>query len=155
MSPTSPHEVALLIPLAVALPATLATIAIHAIALGGSIRFVRLEYRVRRAGVGFWRDSVIVSGVTLLFLVAHLVEIGLWAALFNACGEFAEFAPAFYHSAVNYTSLGYGDVVMSASWKLLGPLETANGMFMFGISTAMMFFVIQRLFQTRSERRPD
>ena len=151
MSPSSPHEVALLIPLVVALLATLATIAIHAVALGVIVRFVRLEYQFRRAGVWFWRDVAIVSGVTLLFLIAHLVEIAIWAALFDVCGEFTAFAPAFYHSAVNYTSLGYGDVVMSASWKLLGPLETVNGMFMFGISTAMMFFVIQRLFQTRSE----
>ena len=48
-----------------------------------------------------------------------------------------------------YTTLGYGDVVMSSSWKLLGPLETADGMLMFGVSTAMLFAVIQRLIQTR------
>jgi hypothetical protein len=151
MSPSSPHEVALLIPLVVALLTTLTTIAVHAVALGAIVLFVRLEYKFRHAGVGFWRDVAIVGGVTLLILIAHVVEIAIWAALFNVCGEFTEFAPAFYHSAVNYTSLGYGDVVMSASWKLLGPLETANGMLMFGISTATMFFVIQRLFQTRSE----
>jgi len=50
---------------------------------------------------------------------------------------------------MNYTSLGYGDVVMSASWKLLGPLEAADGLLMFGISTAMIFAVIQRLVQPR------
>src|SRR6266404_4016583 len=54
-----------------------------------------------------------------------------------------------YHSMVNYTSLGYGDVIMSPSWKLLGPLETANGMLLFGVSTAMIFAVIQRLIQAR------
>jgi hypothetical protein len=50
---------------------------------------------------------------------------------------------------VNYTSLGYGDVIMSASWKLLGPLETADGMLMFGVSTAMLFAIIQRLLQAK------
>lgn len=149
MSPSSPHEVALLIPLVIALLATLTTIAVHAVALAAIVLFVRLEYRFRRAGVGYWRDVAIVGGVTLLILIAHLVEVAIWAAVFNACGEFTEFAAAFYHSAVNYTSLGYGDIVMSASWKLLGPLETANGMLMFGVSTAMLFFVMQRLFQTR------
>ena len=44
----------------------------------------------------------------------------------HACGEFTGLAPAFYHSAMNYTSLGYGDVVMSVSWRLLGPLEAAT-----------------------------
>lgn len=69
--------------------------------------------------------------------------------MFELCGEFRDFAAAFYHSAENYTSLGYGDVVMSAKWKLLGPLETADGMLMFGVSTAMIFAVVQRLIQTR------
>jgi Ion channel len=85
----------------------------------------------------------------LLARGAHLIEITAWAGVFDLCREFPNFAPAFYHSAVNYTSLGYGDVVMSSSWKLLGPLETADGMLMFGMSTATLFAVIQRLIQTR------
>jgi hypothetical protein len=56
---------------------------------------------------------------------------------------------AFYHSAVNYTSLGYGDLVMTPSWRLLGPLETANGMLLFGVSTAMIFAVMLWLIQGR------
>ena len=67
------------------------------------------------------------------------------------CGEFQEFANAFYHSAVNYTTLGYGDLLMTPSWRLLGPLEAANGALMFGVSTAMVFAVIQRLLLTRYE----
>jgi hypothetical protein len=56
---------------------------------------------------------------------------------------------AFYHSAVNYTTLGYGDVVMTASWKFLGPLEAVNGMLLFGVSTALVFAVIQRVVRAR------
>jgi Ion channel len=78
-------------------------------------------------------------------LAAHLVEMAFWAGLFVVCGEFSDFATADYHSAVNYTSLGYGDIIMSPTWRLLGPLETADGMLLFGVSTAMIFAVIQRL----------
>ena len=53
------------------------------------------------------------------------------------------------HSAVNYTTLGYGDLIMTPSWKLLGPMEAADGMLMFGVSTAILFAVIQRLIETR------
>ena len=73
----------------------------------------------------------------------------MWAAVFLLCGQFADFATAFYHSAVNYMSLGHGDLIMSLSWKMLGPLETANGMLLFGVSTAMIFAVIQRMVETR------
>jgi len=147
----SPHDVAVLIPLVLALLATLLTIGVHAVALGATVQFIRRQYQIRGAGVGFWRDVAIVAGVILLALVAHLVGIAIWALLYIACGEFTGLAPAYYHSAMNYTSLGYGDVVMSVSWRLFGPLETADGLLMFGVSTAMIFAVIQRLFRTRSE----
>jgi hypothetical protein len=74
-------------------------------------------------------------------LVAHLVEIGLWAALFVMCGEFKSFAISYYHSAVNHTTLGYGDLIMTPSWKLLGPLEAADGAVIFGVTTAMIFAI--------------
>ena len=136
-------------PLVIGVGITTGTIVIHAVALTTIVHFVRHERRLGRAGVRFWRDLAIVTGTALLALAAHLIEITAWAGVFDLCREFPNFAPAFYHSAVNYTSLGYGDVVMSSSWKLLGPLETADGMLMFGVSTAMLFAVIQRLIQTR------
>jgi hypothetical protein len=67
----------------------------------------------------------------------------------QVCGEFSDFRTAYYHSAVNYTSLGYGDIIMSSAWKLLGPLETADGMLLFGVSAAMIFAVIQWLVGAR------
>jgi hypothetical protein len=81
--------------------------------------------------------------------VAHLLEIALWAVIFIVCGEFSDFGTSYYHSAVNFTSLGYGDLLMSPAWRLLGPLETANGMLLFGVSTAMIFGVIQYLAEAR------
>jgi hypothetical protein len=50
---------------------------------------------------------------------------------------------------LNYTTLGDSDAVISPSWRLLAPLEGANGMLMFGVSTAMLFAIVQRLIQTR------
>src|SRR5262249_19258682 len=151
MVPSSSYDVAVLIPLVLALLTTLVTIGVQAVALVATIQFIRHAYQIGGAGVGFWTDVAIVAGVILLALVGHLVGIAIWAMLYVACGEFTALAPAFYHSAMNYTSLGYGDVVMSASWRLFGPLEAADGLLMFGVSTAMIFAVIQRLFRTRTE----
>jgi hypothetical protein len=81
--------------------------------------------------------------------VAHLIDIAIWAVLFLVCGEFSDFGTAYYHSAVNYTKLGYGDLIMTPSWRMLGPLEAANGMLTFCVSTAIIFAVIHRLIQTR------
>jgi len=143
------HRIALWVPLAVGATAALATMFIHALPLRATIEFVRHERKLRQTGKGFWRDVGIVMLVTSCALVAHLVEIALWAALFVICEEFPSFGIAYYHSAVNFTTLGYGDMVMTSSWRLLGPLEAANGALLFGVSTAMIFAVIQRLVRER------
>jgi Ion channel len=149
MKMTKVQQIAFLVPLAVGACAVAFTIFIHALALIATVKFVRHERRLGHAGKGFWIDVGTVALAISFALAAHLVEIALWAVLFMICGEFPAFGLAFYHSAVNYTTLGYGDVIMSPSWRLLGPLEAANGMLMFGVSTAMIFAIIQRLIQAR------
>ena len=146
---TQTHRIAILTPMAVGAVAVLCTIFIHALALMTAVNIFRYERRLGRAGTSFWIDVAIVGLVMSFGLVAHLIEIALWAVLFVICGEFSEFGTAYYHSAVNYSTLGYGDLIMTPAWRLLGPLEAANGMLMFGVSTAMIFAVIQRLIQAR------
>ena len=148
-SMTQSHRIAMLAPLAVGPVAVICTIMIHALPLSATVDFVRRERKLGRAGTSFWIDMGIVGLAILYALAAHLMEIALWAVVYVICGEFADFGTAYYHSAVNYTSLGYGDLIMSPSWKLLGPLETANGMLLFGVSTVMIFAVIQRLVEAR------
>ena len=148
---TQAPRVAVLVPLAVGAGAVVCTLMIHGLAVLTNVNFVRYERRRGRVGIGFRIDFAIVVVAMSLVFVAHLIEIALWAGLFLICGEFQEFGIAYYFSAVNYTTLGYGDLIMSPSWKLLGPLESADGALMFGVSTAMIFTVIVRLIEARFE----
>jgi hypothetical protein len=142
-------QVAVLLPMAAGSVTTLCTILIHSVALGMTVRFFRRERKLGRVGPVVWMNlGIFVLAISFAF-VAHLIEIALWAAVFMICGEFRSFELAFYHSAVNYTTLGYGDLIMTPSWKLLGPLEAADGALMFGVSTAMIFAVAQRLMRAR------
>jgi Ion channel len=143
------HPILLLTPLVVGSVAVICTILVHALPLSATITFVRREKKLGHLGINFRKDMGVVVRVILYAFVAHLIEMALWAILFLICGEFSDFATAYYHSAVNYTSLGYGDIIMSPPWRLLGPLETADGMLLFGVSAAMIFAVIQRLVETR------
>ena len=72
-----------------------------------------------------------------------------------AAGEFEAFAVAFYHSAVNYTTLGYGDIVMSEDWRLLGPQEAASGTLAFGWSTAAIVTIFIRMGRDRHRAQSD
>jgi hypothetical protein len=143
------HPILLLTPLAVGFAAVVCTIVIHALPLSGTVRFIRREKKLGHLGLNFRKDMGVVIRIILYAFIAHLIEMALWAAVFLLCGEFSDFATAYYHSAVNYTSLGYGDIIMSPTWRMLAPLETADGMLLFGVSTAMIFAVIQRLVEAR------
>jgi len=148
---TQNHQFAILYPLVVGVGAVACTIFVHALALAATVNLFRHERRLGRAGAGALIDLAIVALAISFAFVAHLIEIALWAVLLVICGEFQDFGNAFYHSAVNYTTLGYGDLLLTPSWRLLGPLEAANGALMFGVSTAMVFAVIQRLVLARFE----
>ncbi|MFC5578073.1 ion channel [Lysobacter niabensis] len=93
-------------------------------------------------------DILLLCMVMLLTLVGNCVQIAIWAGLFMLLGEFGSFSAAFYHSCVNFVTLGYGDIVMSERWRLLGPLEGANGILMFGISTAVMTAAVMDVIKT-------
>jgi tetrahydromethanopterin S-methyltransferase subunit C len=143
-----PQHISTLAPLAVGVAAGTCTLAIHVIPVRATVNLVRREKRLGRLGTP-WVDLAIFARVVFYASLAHLIGIALWALLFIICGEFTDFGTALYHSAVNYTSLGYGDVIMTPSWRLLGPLETATGTLLFGVSTAMIFAVILGLIQAR------
>lgn len=85
-----------------------------------------------------WASVVVVKGMMLLLIAGNLTQIAIWASLFMFLGEFEQFSEAFYHSAVNFSTLGYGDFVMSAEHKLLGPLQAVNGVLMIGVSTSIL-----------------
>lgn len=127
---------------------TLFTIMVHSLIPPMIVKGVRLHLDRRRAGVWFW-DVLLVMNFTLLALAAHFVEIALWALSFVLCGEFSNFAAALYFSGNTYTTLGDSTTVLSARWRMLVPIEAANGMLMFGVSTAIIFAVILRLLEAK------
>jgi hypothetical protein len=114
------------------------------------VRLIRKGY----AGLGFWKNIAVMMIVSLVTATAHLLQIALWAVALLMVGEISTFEKAFYCSAENYTALGYGDIVLSARWRLLGPLEAINGLLLFGLSTAVMFAIMSRLITTRLHLQP-
>jgi hypothetical protein len=87
--------------------------------------------------------------VMIATTLANFVQIVIWGLLFIGLGEFRNLFDAIYHSAVNFTSLGYGDIVMSTRWKLMGPLEAVNGILMLGMTSAALVAIMQHLIKVR------
>ena len=98
--------------------------------------------------------TLLLSVVMLIMMVGNLLQMALWARMFVARGEFTVYAAAFYHSVVNFSTLGYGDLVMSEENRLLGALEAANGVLMFGLTTSVLFMVLHAIMRRAWDERP-
>ncbi len=99
-----------------------------------------------RNPVGFFEDSKILFLSLLGLFAGNLFQVGTWALLFLQLGEFEQYKTAFYHSLVNFSSLGYGDIVMSEKWRMLGGLEAGNGVLMFALTGGTILSLMNRLF---------
>ena len=145
----------MLINLAIGLPTMLLCLVLQAAFTFWSVRyFIGQSMRV-----GFARPFAQIRSLLVAMLVlvlGNFLQIMIWGSLFMVLGEFDELYEAVYHSAVNFSSLGYGDVVMTKSWKLLGPLEAGNGVLMFGLTGAALMAMLQQMIKAQAERgRPE
>jgi len=112
-----------------------------------TIRYViRIMNRKDHEAASFSFDTYVISMVLVMLFAGHMFQAAIWAMLFMYLGEFGDFMTAFYHSTVNFASLGYGDIVMSEKWRLLGALEASNGVLMFGLSAGTILSVMTKVF---------
>jgi Ion channel len=127
---------------------TMATVGIHAIGTTWWIeRLRRRSKKVKASNSGF-RELKILFLTSTLLLFLHILEVAIWAASYLAIPKLdhlRSFEEAAYFSIVTFTSLGYGDIVIGGSWRLLSGIQSMAGLFVFGWSTALLFAIYQRL----------
>jgi hypothetical protein len=89
--------------------------------------------------------GIIVFFVMLMF-AAIVLDVWMWALFYYVAGALVDFEEALYFSTTTFTTLGYGDVVLSSDWRLLGGFEAANGLLIFGWATAFVIAAIQHFY---------
>jgi Ion channel len=87
--------------------------------------------------------AVMIATVSVL-MIAHACEVIVWSLCYALVDAVPAGADRVYFAFVNYTTLGYGDVVPVRRWQLLGPMTAMNGVLMFGWSTAVIFEVLRK-----------
>jgi len=132
----------------------LATIVIHGVAVMllfgiGRKPFARAQQLSLPAQLGV--SCFFVVG----FVVAHIIEIVLWAAAYRLAGELRSFEEAVYFSAVTFATIGYGDVTLSSEWRLASAIEGVNGILLFGWTTAFLFKVSELVWVSRGVPHRD
>ena len=110
-----------------------------------------LMWLLRARGHNFRaHESVVGQIAAIVFVVLglvaiHTVEIWSYAILYYGLGALQHFEEALYFSTTSFTTIGYGDVVLDRKWRLLSAIEGANGLILFGWSTAFLFSVTARM----------
>jgi hypothetical protein len=123
--------------------ASLINIAIHALWTVFLDHAVR-RYWLHRPRPRFLRDRVLLMiGTATILMTAHMAEVLVWATTYVAVGSTPAGAGNVYFAFVNYTTLGYGDILPAKEWQLLGPMTAMNGILLFGWSTATIFEVLR------------
>lgn len=104
----------------------------------------RVSLKVARSN---FQTTLLLSYFVLWLFVATVIEVWAWALLYLIIGAAQSLEEAAYFSTVTFTTLGYGDITLDESWRLLSSFEGANGLLMFGWSTALIFAAVQRVYE--------
>jgi hypothetical protein len=132
----------MLMQLGVGFAASFVNIVIHSLLMTALIRVARSF--AAYSYVSTWRLARLMSSVVCLLMGAHAGEAAIWALTYELTGTVGKDVNTLYFAFVNYTTLGYGDIVPVQGWQLLGPITAMNGILLFGWSTAVIFEVLRR-----------
>jgi voltage-gated potassium channel len=136
-------------PFLYALGLTSVTVVIHALGTLEVIAHLSRVWQRKRENHGSLAAAFLIVRVVAALLLLHVVEAGAWAGFFLVAKLLPDMDTAVYFSLTSYTTVGYGDVVLPPRWRVLGPIEAAVGILMFGWSTAIMVAAITRVYGGR------
>jgi hypothetical protein len=134
----------LLLEILITIPVILINTIIHACASHKALEGV--EERNLQITERNWRIPIYrICSVIILMFLASIMEVCVWAITYRLLEvpALTSAEDAFYFSMVTYTTVGYGDIVMVGSWRVLSSFEAANGLIMFGWTTAVVMRVVQ------------
>jgi|SRR5579871_4909999 len=115
-----------------------ATVLFHTVGLMALTTIVNRLVRRFHLHVHVVGKIISMMATVLGIFVLHTVEIWFWAAIYFSNRQFGNFPDALYFSTVTYSTLGYGDIILTPEWRLLGALEAINGFILLGWSTAYL-----------------
>ena len=95
-------------------------------------------------------STLMLALFVLWLFLATLLEVWAWALLYLALNTIESLEEAAYFSMETFSTLGFGDIILAKHWRLLSSFEAANGMLMFGWSTALVFAAVQWIYRMRT-----
>jgi ion channel len=128
-------------------------ITIHSLVMSAVVRVSR-HMGAKTTHPSLRLTSVMIVTV-LVLMTAHIVEVLVWSFAYFLTNAAPAGSHLLYFAFVNYTTLGYGEIIPVKEWELLGPFAAMNGVILFGWSTAVIFAVLQRTMETAESEPPQ
>jgi hypothetical protein len=128
------------------LPLIVLTVVIHVWGLapvGEKIVGV-LNEAVRHRGM-MLKFAIVMAGISLLVTFLHGMEAAVWAGAYRSLGALPDNKTAMLYSLSAMTTYGHANIFLKAHWQLMGAFEALDGMLLFGLPTAFLFAMIQRV----------
>jgi len=129
--------------LLVATAVSACNITIHALIMVALVEIARKASTIAPSRPSLRLIVVMIATVSIL-MASHASEVIVWSLAYASVEAAPSGTDLMYFAFVNYTTLGYGDVLPVERWRLLGPLTAMNGVLLFGWSTAVIFEVMRR-----------
>lgn len=82
--------------------------------------------------------TLVMTGTVLGILVILTLEIWSWALLYTGLNATENFSDSLFLSTAMFSTIGYGQIDLDPSWRLLTGLEGVTGFLMIGWSTAYL-----------------
>jgi hypothetical protein len=128
------------------------TIAIHATSVTFMVSVLHsFRVRLESRSPSLPRVSAIVIAIIttmgLLLAALHMIEAGFWAAAYWWLGALGSPEAAMLYSIDSIATRGASGLMLQPHWQIMGALEAADGVLLFGISTAFIFTVMQFYYQ--------
>ena len=89
--------------------------------------------------------AIVMSETSLEVTALHALETFIWAEAFEFLGAMPDHKSAMLYSLSAMTTYGHASLYLKPEWQLMGALEALNGMLLFGLTTAFLFAMIQRV----------
>ena len=121
------------------------TVVTHLLGLSVLIAATHRHSRHLQNDRAFVLQMLVLVGVSFGLFILHGVEIWTYAILYYTAGAIHSFEDALYFSTATYATIGYGELTLSKSWRILGAIEGANGVILLGWSTAFFISIVWRI----------
>jgi len=128
------------------LPLIVLTVVIHVFGLGLiGVKVSHISSRAlerRHPTVAF---VMVLGATTLLATCLHALEAGIWAEAYRLLDALPDARSSMLYSLNAITSYGHASLRLEAHWELMGAMESLNGWLLFGLTTAFLFGMVEKV----------